>query len=419
MPTTPLYGGFAEDAIEALIASGIITEDGIKDAVKKKRQATILRENHSHKIWYAEGDNCWRTYVPDKTKKKGRRKVDRNTKEALEEYLCEFYSEQAPEMTLRGIFPEWLAYKSKNVKSQTIKKVKSSWVRFYEGSDIIDMPLSDLDKLILKPWANKVIKDWHLTRHGYGDFSAIINQMLDYAVDKHYIRENSFKSFKIDKTALFISQRKPDGDMLFFEDEQETFEEYLWETYSKGRHKVQMFLPLAIIFDFYEGLRDCELASLRWTDIDGDKVYVQRMVDSYTGEIVNQTKGGKPRTVPLHPEAIKVLETIKQKRIENGLPLDYVFCTNGSPLSTYKAIEKYMPKYCKEIGLTERNIHSCRRTWISTLIDAGVNVHTVAEWAGHESVETTWKNYAYNRKREEVRNAEFIKALTLTKSRTT
>ena len=407
-------GGFAEDALKALIASGMITESGVINAVKKNRTETILREKHSHKIWYAENAKCWRTFVPDDTKPKGRRKVERNTKEALEDYLCEYYEEQPAELTLKGIYAEWLEYKSELVKSQSIKKVKGNWKRFYENSEIIEMPLTDLDKLILEKWAHRMIKKWHMTKHTYGDFSAIINQMLDYATEKKYIKSNPFKEVKIIKSKkLYFKERKPDGEMIFFEDEQAIFEDHLWETYSQGRHKVQLFLPLAIVFDFYEGLRDCELAALKWSDIDGDKLHVQRMVDSLTGEIVNRTKGGKPRSLPLHPEAIKVLTAIKQMRIKKGLPLDFVFCTNGSPISTYKAIEKYMPKYCKEVGLIERNIHTCRRTWISTLIDAGVNVHTVAEWAGHESVETTWKNYVYNRKREEVRNAEYINALTL------
>ena len=43
-------GGFAEDALKALIASGMITESGVINAVKKNRTETILREKHSHKI---------------------------------------------------------------------------------------------------------------------------------------------------------------------------------------------------------------------------------------------------------------------------------------------------------------------------------------------------------------------------------
>lgn len=402
------------------LEDGTIDKNGVIQEIMKQRKETLLTEQHKHDIWYAETEKCWRTYVTDDSKPKHRRKIERKTKEALIDYLLAFYAEQPPTLTLKGIYEEWLSDKEKSgVKGSTMKKTRSSWNRFYKSSTIVSLPLADLDEDILRQWAISNIKEFTMTKHMFGDFSAILRQMLDYAVKKKYIESNEYEKVKIKRNQLYISERKSDGEMIFFEDEQIVFEEYLWDTYYKERHSTQLFIPLAINFDFYEGPRDCELAVLRWGDIDNGKMHIQRMVDSYSGEIVNQTKGGKPRTVPLHTEAIKILETIKKKRIEKGLPIspsDYIFCPNDSPIATYKAIEKYMPKYCREIGLTERNIHSCRRTWISTLIDANVNIHTVAEWAGHESIQTTLKCYVYNRKRENVRFAEYNDALSLKKA---
>ena len=41
--------------------------------------------------------------------------------------------------------------------------------------------------------------------------------------------------------------------------------------------------------------------------------------------------------------------------------------------------------------------HKCRKTYISILIDAGVNLRTVQELAGHEKLSTTLDNYVFDR----------------------
>ena len=45
----------------------------------------------------------------------------------------------------------------------------------------------------------------------------------------------------------------------------------------------------------------------------------------------------------------------------------------------------------------EKSPHKCRKTYISILIDAGVNLRTVQELAGHEKLSTTLDNYVFDR----------------------
>ena len=78
----------------------------------------------------------------------------------------------------------------------------------------------------------------------------------------------------------------------------------------------------------------------------------------------------------------------------------------------YGAVRKCYEKYCKEIGIKLKSSHKARKTYISTLIDAGVNINTVRELAGHTDEQTTLHNYCFDRSERSERAARIEKALS-------
>ena len=62
------------------------------------------------------------------------------------------------------------------------------------------------------------------------------------------------------------------------------------------------------------------------------------------------------------------------------------------------AIRWRVEKYCNHIGIPYRSPHKIRKTYISKLIDDGVNINTIREMVGHEDERTTYKCYCYDRK---------------------
>ena len=62
-----------------------------------------------------------------------------------------------------------------------------------------------------------------------------------------------------------------------------------------AHHYFQSFLPVFILFDLHTGLRQDELLSLQ-----GSRVDLFRKI------IIQETKNGKPRTLPLNQIALKV-----------------------------------------------------------------------------------------------------------------
>jgi len=56
--------------------------------------------------------------------------------------------------------------------------------------------------------------------------------------------------------------------------------------------------------------------------------------------------------------------------------------------------------------------HASRRTYISALLDQGVNLNTVRQAAGHADEKTTLKNYTFDRGTEEEKMNKFALALS-------
>ncbi len=83
--------------------------------------------------------------------------------------------------------------------------------------------------------------------------------------------------------------------------------------------------------------------------------------------------------------------------MKNGISSEFIFIDKKGQRSNKYAIDKLIRKYCRHIGIVPKSLHKIRKTYISTLIDAGVNINTIRSLAGHENEATTYKNYCFDR----------------------
>jgi integrase len=126
--------------------------------------------------------------------------------------------------------------------------------------------------------------------------------------------------------------------------------------------------------------------------------------DPITGALrVRGGKGGKNRTVYLPTSAKKlVAQWLKVRGVRNG-PLLYPV-SRGKRIvrrrMTDQAVLYLLQKRATEAGVKSFSPHDCRRTFISDLLDAGVDLVTVSQLAGHSSPLTTAR---YDRRGEEAK----------------
>jgi len=406
-----------EELLRYILARDNLSLDGVVSDYMKIRKEQILT-NHPYTIFESK-DGRYRTYVKDPTMSNGRRMIVKSSREDLENAVVEHYISMSDDMfsenaTLASLYPDWIEYKALHVEYPTINRVKKDWKRYYEGAAIVNKPISKITKLDLDEWIHKMIKEYDMDYHQYGNFSLIIRQELEYAVDRGIIDSNPFLSVRIDKKRVLRAEhKKPDETQVFTLEELEFIYECAEKDFSENRRPKHKLVPLAVQFLFQTGLRLCEVAALRYEDIDGDEIIVRRMVRYPGGEIIDSTKGTfGDRRVPLTPKALELIDVAKKKQEVSGQKnMKYIFVMSGDPIHTYLAIQKAFAKYCKELEIQQRGPHKARKTYISELLEFGININTVRAIAGHKDEHTTFNNYCYDRKTKSERNAQVIAAI--------
>lgn len=169
-----------------------------------------------------------------------------------------------------------------------------------------------------------------------------------------------------------------------------------------------MHKALLLLF-FTTGLRKSEVLNLRRKDygeITGYKVI------EYRG------KGGKLGQKLLHPLCVDALENYLKFMKENNREHDqndWLFQPSRNPKDPKNLNKKINPRtvneiidhYAKKIGIVSKLCpHSARATFITELLDAGVDIYKVAQEVNHASVNTTQE---YDKRRKKLSDSPILK----------
>lgn len=430
------------DSLEILqeaISSGIINVDSVQEQIMTKKHEKILKE-HPYSIWEGR-DSKWRTYIYDETKPKKRRMVKRTSKENIEDFIVEEYEKEQKkkikaDITIRILYPEWIKYKSLQVNSSsTIARINADWKKYYcndlynqlHNINIIDTPIKSLNFLTLDKWAHYIVKNGNLfpssnnykpksqesnlSRKQYFNVSLIVRQILDYAVHKEIIESNPFTNVTIDKKLFRKVAKKSDESQVYLINEEHDLLQLLWKSFNQTKNDLRI---LAVILNFYLGLRVGELVALKRSDINGRYLHVQRqLVKEFIISEDNDTEfvGYKPvnftksvagdRKIYLVDEAMKIIDIIISTLDNNykNVPeykQGFLFVKQDGFILPSN-IDSVLVSYCKKLNISTKRSHKIRKTVISTLVDSGLNINTIREFAGHEDERTTFNNYTFNR----------------------
>lgn len=107
--------------------------------------------------------------------------------------------------------------------------------------------------------------------------------------------------------------------------------------------------------------------------------------------LVELTKSGKSRTVPILPRAGTILGTLPRH-----IHSRYVFCKSDG--TRYGKLTRGLAGAAKRAGIAKLQWHDLRRTCGCRLLqDHGLDINRVKEWLGHASVVQTERAYAFLR----------------------
>ncbi|GAB4414443.1 MAG: tyrosine recombinase XerC [Bacteriovoracaceae bacterium] len=169
------------------------------------------------------------------------------------------------------------------------------------------------------------------------------------------------------------------------------------------------FMHLALLTTFFTtGLRKSEVLNLRFRDYReiNDMKYIE-----FKG------KGGKLGQKLIHPQCVEAIEQYlewmksKNRGHKND---DWLFQPTKNPTQKIlnkplnpRTINEIIDMYAKKMGLNFHICpHSARATFITELLDAGVDIYAVAREVNHSSVVTTQE---YDKRRKKLQDSPVLK----------
>jgi len=154
------------------------------------------------------------------------------------------------------------------------------------------------------------------------------------------------------------------------------------------------------------GMRPGEALALKWSDLDGNCLRIQRALTRTRagGWAMGSGKTGTSRrTVVLSREAIATLAAHRRRQVEERLRLraeysdqNLIFSSEtGSPLDLPNLTRRHFRPLLRAADVPSLRIYDLRHTCATMLLGRGVNPKVVSEMLGHRSVIMTLDRYSH------------------------
>ena len=287
-----------------------------------------------------------------------------------------FYGIQS--YSLEDFFEIWMKWRDEETgtSKKTIKENRFLWNSLLKNQEITKIPMKDLKVQDYIDYFRKITKDRQLTRKRFNDLKSILNGMLYLAVEKGIISHNCLSDINYKQFSFKVENN----------DVQPFTEEERLKIIASLSTQTDDFYSLAILLDFHLVLRIGELKGLKWSDIHGDFIRIQRFVNEkneIVGDIKGHTEAGR-RNMPLTPSAKRILEQIRHMNPDS----DYILIRNGQPLSTC-TFNRHLKKCCAELGIEYRSSHKLRFSTASIMYKNGVEDTQLQKLLGHTTLSMT------------------------------
>jgi integrase len=153
------------------------------------------------------------------------------------------------------------------------------------------------------------------------------------------------------------------------------------------------------------GMRQGELAALRWEDVDlTDKpsIVVWRSADTRTKTRVSTTKTGKERKVHIGLRTVEVLKAHRARQLEERMAATswadpgLVFPNTKGKIRRRDSVMRSLRRLLEEAGLPVGvRFHDLRHTAGTLALQQGIPLHAVSKMLGHSDPAMTLRRYAH------------------------
>lgn len=392
--------------MQFIIQSGKIDISDVQNSMEDMKRKELL-EKHPYKIWEGK-DGEWYTYLPKRGS--GRVLKKRKSRSDLESIIMDYYKNQQ-EILLDDIFQEWSSQKLEygEIQKQTYDRYKTDFHRFFDNTNIAKKDIRKITEDDLELFIRNAIRSKGLSNKAYGGLRLLIIGIFKYAKKRKYT-EISITQFMGDldlPKKCFFKKTVMDDESVFTDSEVEKIFTYIKENAS--------LINYGILLAFQTGVRVGELCSLKYSDVQGNKLCIRRTEVRYRGEDGKyvfevrespKTEAGN-RDIILNSDAQQTLKAIRKLNPFG----EYMFMSDGKRIKE-KAFSVKIVKICRYVGIKERSMHKARKTYATKLINGGVDESLVVKQMGHTSIDCTKNYYYFNNKSDEDAAKQIEKAIS-------
>lgn len=345
--------------------------------------------------------------------------------ETLIEFLYQYYfGDQISDYSFKTMFEAAIAEKelTEGPKAKTIYDLRCQY-RAFITDEFAALDVRKITPSQMKAYIMQVVKDVHPTRKRFLKFKGVLNLVFSYVCDaeRKYVTVNPVPTNNKPFLRYCETKEVAPDDKAFQPEQLKEICAYLWERIAKTKYDVNAY---AILFSEATGVREGEIPSLRWEDVDFalKTVHIHsQQNDTYDGqcyEVRNSihvskhnnawfyynptTKNEKGeskngRFIPMTEKVRIILISLKESQKKLGIVSPWVFCKEDGDWITTKSYYSALRRLTKEkLGLSLSNNHAFRIALNSYVyIPMGLPVTERARLLGH-SVETNLKHYSFS-----------------------
>lgn len=140
------------------------------------------------------------------------------------------------------------------------------------------------------------------------------------------------------------------------------------------------YLKLVVLTALNTGMRRSEVLSMKWSQVDFERGFIR----------VDNTKNGKPRSIPLNSLLLFSLRAFKQE----GSHSEFVFWNTNTQKPVQDA-KRAFKTACLTSDISNLRFHDLRHNFASSLVENGIDIVTVSELLGHSDINLTAKRYSH------------------------
>ncbi|USK54401.1 site-specific integrase [Cytobacillus solani] len=318
-------------------------------------------------------------------------------------------------MLFEEVAKEWLYdFKKLNVKESTFEQleviVRLHIIPYFGNNRIMKIRRTDI-----KNWMNKYMNMKNSKgdeKYSYGarlKYLSVLKSIFHYAVHEiEVLEKNPADRLKVPvQDSVEIKKEK----VKYYNLKELTRLLNFMKSYKHQRFKEYQLYYMLMYFLSQTGLRISEALALRWDDIEGNKLKVERQTsrdDNNNVKLTTLKNSSSYRTIGLnelqidgHDELLKALKKFKLKQNEILLANEGFQKSNDGIIFqnflghylTPSTVRETIQGYCKKAGVEYKGTHGFRHTHAVLLLEAGASIKFVSKRLGHKTIKTTADTY--------------------------